>query len=357
MPKSPRTFLALLALAGAVGLAAGQVARRAPAFAPPGESERVLSDAEVLAAARLDPADAGALLGYFRLRTLTENDRAKIDAIIARLGRDDFDERLAAQAELERLGPAAVTALRAAAAAAAPPAGLAGPGGAPPDPEVAYRAGLVLSRLDKIPHAQTALAAARRLAAMPPAPGTCGAVLDYLPLADSWQVADALRRCLATHAVVAAPGAAPAVEPAVLAAALGADPAKRLRRDPGGAGARPRPDARLDPRPRRVPAPARLGPRAPGGRRQVPGGVRAVRPGARPRRRPGADRATARIAPAGVAGRGLPAPGRGDRTRQAGRQAPRAGPGRLGEVVGRRGRRGPTWARSRTPPAPPGGCS
>ncbi len=220
-----RTVLAILAAAGAVGLASGQNQRRLPVLAarvPAAAESAPLADADALAAARLDPADAGALLGYFRLRTLTEKDRSAIDAIIARLGREDFDERLAAQAELERVGPAAVGALR---AAASPPPG---PAAVPANPEIAYRAGLVLARLEKVPHAQIALAAARRLAALPPPPGAAEVILDYLPLADSRQVADALRGCLAAQAVVpGAAGAPAAVHPVILAAALSGDPARR----------------------------------------------------------------------------------------------------------------------------------
>jgi hypothetical protein len=58
---------------------------------------------------------------------------ARAQKLVAAFGADGFDARQAATAEVVRLGPAALPAVRAAAKSA--------------DPEVAYRAGLVLGKL------------------------------------------------------------------------------------------------------------------------------------------------------------------------------------------------------------------
>jgi hypothetical protein len=156
------------------------------------------SDEDALRAAGLDPADGAKLVGYLRQRTVSDADRGKIGELIGRLGADRFDDRLAAAAELERYGPAAVGPLKAAEA--------------DPDPEVAYRAGQVLKRLETIPHGAVAAAAVRAVVRLKP-PGAAAALLGFLPLADSDQLADDIRAALVP---LAAPGGNP--DPAVVAA-------------------------------------------------------------------------------------------------------------------------------------------
>ena len=150
-------------------------------------------NAEALAAAKLDPANGQALRDYLKLRTVTEADRGRIAAVIARLGSEDFDARLQAEKDAEALGPAAVTALRAAAdTEKAPAEGV--------DYEVAYRAGVVLKRMEKVPHARVARAAVGALARAPH-PDNAKILLDFLPCVDSAEVAGVVRKAIAELAV------------------------------------------------------------------------------------------------------------------------------------------------------------
>ena len=151
------------------------------------------TDAEALAAAKLNPTDGQELRAYLKLRTITEADRGRIAAVIARLGAEDFDKRLAAERDAEALGPAAVTALKAAADVEKLPVETA-------DYEVAYRAGIVLNRMAKVPHARVARAAVEALARLPH-PDNAKILFDFLPCADTFEVADAVRRALGQLAV------------------------------------------------------------------------------------------------------------------------------------------------------------
>jgi hypothetical protein len=72
------------------------------------------ADRKALEAASLKADDPKGLLDYLRQRTLSDADLSQIQAVIRRLGSDDFEERLRASAEVERFGPAAVGPLRAA---------------------------------------------------------------------------------------------------------------------------------------------------------------------------------------------------------------------------------------------------
>lgn len=146
-----------------------------------------LSDAKALEVAGLSAEDPAGLIAYLRQRTLSDADMSKIQSVIRRLGSDDFDERLRASLDAERFGPAAVAPLRAAAEG-------------DPDPEVAYRAADCLRRVEKVPHAAVAAAAVRALTTSKP-PGTAGALLGFLPLADSVHVSDAICHTLAVVAV------------------------------------------------------------------------------------------------------------------------------------------------------------
>jgi hypothetical protein len=74
-----------------------------------------------------------------------------------------------------------------------PPQGL-------PDPEIAYRAGETLRRLEKVPHAAVAAAAVRALGKIKP-PQTAEVLLAYLPMADTDAVADEIRATLTAVAV------------------------------------------------------------------------------------------------------------------------------------------------------------
>src|SRR5581483_10979363 len=137
--------------------------------------------------ASLKADDPQGLLDYIRQRTLSDADLSKIQAVIRRLGSEDFQERQRAAVEVERFGPAAVGPLRTAAHG-------------DPDYEVAYRASECLKRMEKVPHAAVAAAAVRALGKLRP-PGTAPVLLAFLPLADDEAVADDIRATLTAVAV------------------------------------------------------------------------------------------------------------------------------------------------------------
>jgi hypothetical protein len=170
--------------------------------------DQAAADRKALEAAGLKADDPGGLLDYIRQRTLSDADLSKIQAVIRRLGADDFEERLKAAVEVERFGPAAVAPLRNAAQN-------------DPDYEIAYRAGESLRRLEKVPHESVAAAVARALGKLKPA-DTAKVLLAFLPLADSPAVADEIRTTL--KAVAVRDGKA---EPALVAALKDPTPERR----------------------------------------------------------------------------------------------------------------------------------
>jgi hypothetical protein len=176
--------------------------------------DQATADKRALEAAGLTADNPAGLLDYVRLRTLSDADLSKIQAVIKRLGSDDFEERLKAATAVEHFGPAAVGPLRAAAE------GLNRPD-ANTDYEIAYRAGECLRRMEKVPHAAVSAAAVRALAKSKP-PGTAKALLAFLPLADDEPVADGIRSTLI--AVAVRDGKA---EPALVAALTDAVPVRR----------------------------------------------------------------------------------------------------------------------------------
>jgi hypothetical protein len=165
-------------------------------------------DADALRAAGLKEDEPAQLLAYLRQRTLSDTDTGRIRAVIRRFGGDDFDERVKATAEVERFGPAAVGLLSAAAQS-------------DPDPEVSYRAGEALRRLEKVPHAAVSLAVTRALAKLD-APQTAAVLLGFLPFADDDGVAAEIRKTLVAKAV--RNGKA---EPALVEALTDPTPARR----------------------------------------------------------------------------------------------------------------------------------
>ena len=212
-----RLLLLLLAAAGATAL----LAQAPPPIPPqrlrvvgniqPVQAESVspvVDDKKALDAAGLKAEEPEGLLNYLRQRTLSDVDLSRIQAVIKRLGADDFEERLKAAREVERFGPAAVGPLRTAAES-------------DPDYEIQYRAGECLKRMEKVPHAAVAAAVVRELSKSKP-PGTAAALLAFLPLADNESVADAIRSTLT--AVAVRDGKA---EPALMAALTDAAPVRR----------------------------------------------------------------------------------------------------------------------------------
>jgi hypothetical protein len=122
------------------------------------------------------------LIEFFRKHTISETDKAKINAIIGRLGDDDFDVREAATDELSKSGVVAIALLRTAQKHR--------------DPEIVRRAEICLKAIEKVPTRAIAAAAARLLAKNP-TDGTTDALLSYLPLADDESVAEEIRNTFA----------------------------------------------------------------------------------------------------------------------------------------------------------------
>ncbi len=146
-----------------------------------------VTDEEALKQAGLTPTDANSLIEYLKARTLTEGDQNRIGEVIKRFGADDFEERVKATEEVERFGPAAISPLKAAERHA--------------DPEIAYRARLALKRMEKVPHSAVVAAAVRAVVKLKPKDGAA-ALIGFLPMADSDDVADEIRTALVALAVV-----------------------------------------------------------------------------------------------------------------------------------------------------------
>lgn len=159
-----------------------------------------ISDADALKSAGLTESDGEKLIGYLKLRTVSDADQGKINGLIKQLGADQFTDRIKAGEALEFFGPAAIGLLKAAET------------NKDGDPEIAYQAGRVLKRMEKIPHSAVAAAAVRAVVKTKPA-GAASALLGFLPLADSDALANEIRGALVA---LAAPGGKP--EPALVAA-------------------------------------------------------------------------------------------------------------------------------------------
>ena len=114
-------------------------------------------------------ADGSNLLDFFRRRSPSAAERARVAALVRRLGDDDFAARQQASADLGRAGPAALPALRGALR--------------DPDPEVRERAANVLSGLGVGRWSETSRAAIRMLRSRAPA-GAAAALVAWLPDAE-----------------------------------------------------------------------------------------------------------------------------------------------------------------------------
>ena len=145
-----------------------------------------LTDEGALKEAGLSATEAGPLIDYLKLRTLTDADQSKIGEVIARFGGDDYEERVKATEEVEKFGSAAIGPLKTAEKNT--------------DPEIAYRARQALKRMEKVPHAAVAAAAARTLAKLKPS-GAAAALIGFLPMADSDEVAEEIGAALVALAV------------------------------------------------------------------------------------------------------------------------------------------------------------
>lgn len=203
-------FPPALLFAASVGLAAQErpvlrvVAGQQPATAA---APAALTDEEALKQGKLDPKDGPALVGYLKQRTLSDADQGKIRDIIKKFAADDFEIRLKAGDQIAEFGPAAIGPLKTAEKDS--------------NAEVAYRASLALKKVSAVNHSAVAAAAARAVVKLKP-PGAAGALLGFLPLADSDAVADDIRTALVALAVANAKA-----EPALVAALTDASPVRR----------------------------------------------------------------------------------------------------------------------------------
>ena len=153
------------------------------------------------------PNEGPALLKFFQTRTVTDAAKARLQELIRKLGRDDFDTREAASEEIERFGISAVGLLR--------------QSERDEDAEVALRCERILGRIEKVSTSQLSTAAARLLAKHKPE-GTADVLLNYLPLADDEMIAEEVRTTLAAVALLDGKP-----EPVFLKALASADALKR----------------------------------------------------------------------------------------------------------------------------------
>ena len=121
--------------------------------------------------------DGPALLDYFRKRSVSEEKRQKILALIRKTGDESFKVRRQAAQELDGFGISAI--------------GLLKQAQRDRDPEVAHAAGVVLARIEKVPSNLLTAATARMLGRVKPA-GALETLLAYLPLADDEMAAEAI---------------------------------------------------------------------------------------------------------------------------------------------------------------------
>jgi hypothetical protein len=121
--------------------------------------------------------DADALREFFRRRSPTPEQQAKIEALVAQLGHRVYTKRKQASQALVEYGPPAREAL--------------GRGKLNKDIEIARRSERCLAEINAKPESELACAAVRQFARLKP-PGGLGVLLEYAPFADDLAVTDAL---------------------------------------------------------------------------------------------------------------------------------------------------------------------
>ncbi len=186
----PLVAVILVPVAGEDPAPPPPIIKRIPPRLPIGGTTPIgaqLNDADALKQAGLSASEATPLLEYLRSRTLTDADQSKIGEVIARFGADDFEDRVKATEEVEKFGPAAIGPLKSAEKNT--------------DPEIAYRARQALKRMEKVPHAAVAAAAVRSLVKLKPKEAAA-ALIGFLPMADTDEVAEEIRIALIALAVV-----------------------------------------------------------------------------------------------------------------------------------------------------------
>jgi HEAT repeat protein len=173
------------------------------------------ADRKVVTAAGLKPDDAADLTKYLKSRTPSATDRTKIDELIKKMGGEvPFDERVAAQDELMKIGGPAVSVLRRVAI------------DTDLDPEIAFRAKEAVRRMEqeKSLGADVTVAVIRTLGRSKD-PQAAPTLIGFLPLADTSAVTDAIQFALRDAAAPGPDGKAPKL----LADAL-SDPSANVRR-------------------------------------------------------------------------------------------------------------------------------
>jgi hypothetical protein len=159
-----------------VALAVALAARAAEPDPLLAQDEQMLRDARV-------STEGPALLTFFRERTLTEAQQARLTDLVKKLGDDDFDVREKSSADLVKAGRLAVPFLR--------------PAARDRDAEVARRAADCLREIEQGGDAVLTAAAARVLAARKP-DGAAAVLLAYLPSAPDEAVEEAALAALAS---------------------------------------------------------------------------------------------------------------------------------------------------------------
>ncbi len=128
------------------------------------------------------PTDGPGLLEFFRKRTLSDADRAALQATVRKLGDDAFEVRERAALDLVRAGRPALLVLR--------------PALMNPDAEIANRAGQCIEKIEEQSALALPAAAARLLAVRKPA-GAVEVLLAFAPFAEEEPVEEAVRQTLA----------------------------------------------------------------------------------------------------------------------------------------------------------------
>lgn len=180
--------LVLVFTAGSL-LAQQQAVPIVPGLAQPAakEKEPTKDDTKILSDAKLSADDPPGLIAYFKKRTLSNDELAKIRAIIRRMGDESFEERMKASEEAVKFGLGAIGPLRAAATS-------------DPDAEIQYRAFETLRMIEKVPQNAVASAAARMLARSKH-PEAASALLNYVPMVDNVAVEEDICQALKVLAI------------------------------------------------------------------------------------------------------------------------------------------------------------
>ena len=146
-------------------------------------------DKKALDSAKLKATEPEGLLKYLKDRTLTDTELSKIQVVIKLLGNDDFDTRLKATSDLERMGLPAIKPLRLASK------------DNNYSPEVIYRSESILKRIEKVPHTDVELAAIRALSKVKN-PEIVPTLLGFIPLSDNLAILEQIQLTLTASAVV-----------------------------------------------------------------------------------------------------------------------------------------------------------